>query len=129
MTSQARLIPWLEIADELEEFDRFMHAAGIDHLPRRIEQGQIKFLDAGAIGARRMRAIAANRWTWFGWKRDQFEGIVEMELRTFHRWISESGGESLYQETEAGREMLARIASIERKFKHMTNPHRGSDAA
>ena len=128
MTNDERLIPWLELAEKLEEFDRFMHTAGIDHLPRRIEQGQIKFLDAGAIGARRMHAIAANRWTWFGWKRDQCEGIVEMELRTFHRWISESGGDSLYQETEAGREMLARIASIERKFKQLTNTRRGSAA-
>lgn len=70
--------------------------------------------------------MAANRWTWFGWKRDQFEEIIEIELRTFHLWISECGGDSLYEETDVGREMLARIASIEHKFKWLTNQRQGS---
>lgn len=130
MTYDARLMPWLELADELKEFDDFMHTTGIDYLPRRTsDQGHVTFLDAGTVAAQRMRAIAANRWTWFGWKRDQFECIVEMRLRTFRRWISECGGDNLYQETDVGREMLARIASIERKFKHLTNPGQGSAAA
>ncbi|MBK4738030.1 hypothetical protein [Noviherbaspirillum pedocola] len=118
MTYDARLIPWLELADELEEFDRFMHTTGERYFPGGRSSRGVEF-DAGTTAAKRMRKVAASRWMWSGCKRDQFEGIVEMELRTFRRWISESGGESWYEETEAGREMLARIANIERKFKQL----------
>lgn len=128
MTYDARLIPWLKLADELEKFDCFMHTTGESYFPGGRSSRGVEF-DAGTTAAKRMRASAANRWTWFGWKRDQLEGIVEIELRTFRRWISESGGDGWYQETEAGREMLARIASIERKFKHLTSPGHGSAAA
>ncbi len=127
MTYDARLVPWLEMADELEEFDRFMHTTGERYFPGGRSSRGVEF-DAGTTAAKRMRAITANRWTWFGWKRDQLENIVDMRLHTFRRWISESGGDSWYQETEAGREMLARIASIDRKFKQLINERRGSAA-
>lgn len=128
MIYDTRLIPWLELADELDEFDCFMQTTGERYFPGGSSSRGVAF-DAGTTAAKRMRGIAANRWTWFGWKREQLEGIVEIELRTFHRWISESGGDSWYQETDTGWEMLARIASIEHKFKRLTNPGQGSAAA
>ena len=42
-----------------------------------------------------------------------------MKLTTVRRWISEAGGESLYQETDVGREMLSRIEGIESRFSSL----------
>jgi hypothetical protein len=119
MKNDPRLQPWLELADELERLDRFM----LEHdlVPTRAGPGgETEYLDAGASVAKRMYAIAANQWTWFGWKRDGIQGEVRARLHTFHRWI----GEGFFfgcEDTEAGREMLARIEYIERKFKQLSD--------
>lgn len=103
-----RLQPWLEIANELESLNRFAHEAGL-----------LKSYDFGAEAAQRMRTISANRWTWYGWKRDGMQSEVRMELRTFHRWNAE-GFFYGFENIEAGREVLERIARIEHYFKHLT---------
>ncbi|GAB2617437.1 hypothetical protein [Novilysobacter erysipheiresistens] len=114
MKNNPRLQPWLELADELDEFASFMHAA--DLAPRRATRdGPGEFLDVGAETANRMRAIAKKRWTWFSCQRDRMQGEVRAKLHTFHRWVSEGffyGSEG----TEAWREMMDRIDRIERRL-------------
>jgi hypothetical protein len=107
MSADNRLQPWLALADELEALDRFVHDARLT-----------ESYDYGANVAQRMRAIGANRWTWYGWKRDQMQYAVEMEMRTFNRRKVE-GFFYGFEETDAGREVLARMADIERKFEQL----------
>lgn len=117
--SDPRLQPWLDLAAELDALDGFMRQHNL--APTRVgPNGEIAFLDAGAAVAKRMHAIAMNQWTWYGWKRDGMMGEVRTKLLTFHRWIAEGFFFSV-DETEAGREMLTRIESVERKFKQLTD--------
>lgn len=116
--SDPRLQLWLHLANGLEAFDHFMHTTASSYFPRRTSIRGEEF-DAGAIAARRMREVISTRWKWYGWKLDNLKGIVDMELRTFLRWIAEEGGESAYHETAAGREMLQRIAYMEAEFKRL----------
>lgn len=117
MRNDPRLQPWLDLADELDDLARFMHATGLT--PRRVtKQGTVEFLDVGEAAAGRMRAVAAKRWTWFSCQRDRMQGEVRAELQTFYRWMSE-GCFYNSEDTETGREMMTRLANIERKFKQL----------
>jgi len=117
MQNDSRLRPWLELADDLESFDYFMHKNNL--APIRIgDHRNVQFLDVGAAVAQRMRAIAANRWTWYGWKRDGMQGEVRAKMHTLHRWIAE-GFFYGCEETEAYKEMLKRMENIEQKFKQL----------
>lgn len=113
MRSDSRLTQWLELADELEAFDHFMHSVWKTRSDQRVDY------DAGKGAAQRMRLIASSPWLWYGWKRGKLEGIVEAKLRTFRRWISESGGDSWAGATEEGREMQRRMLSIERNLERL----------
>lgn len=116
MTNNARLESWLELADELVSFDHFMHEYNL--VPTRTVEHRKIELDVGAATAERMRAIADNRWTWYGWKRDVMQGEVRAKLHTFHRWLAE-GFFYGCENTETGQEMLRRIERIEHRFKQL----------
>lgn len=111
-------MPWLELATELEAFDRFMRE---HHLAptRTSPTGVTEVLDTGADVARRIRLIARNRWTWYGWKRDALIGEAGTKLHTFHRWIAE-GFFFGCDETDAGREMMVRLQHIEQHFEQLS---------
>ncbi len=118
MRQNAELQPWVDLADDLVSFEQFMHEYNL--VPMRIgEHRKAKFLDVGMATAIRMRTIAANRWTWYSWKKDGMQGEVRAKLHTYHRWLAE-GFFYGCEDTEAGQEMLRRIESIERKFKQLT---------
>lgn len=117
MQSDRRLAPWLALATDLESLDRFMREHSLAPV-RASSAGMPEVLDSGADVARRMRAIAMNRWTWYGWKRDRLIGEANAKFRTFHRWIAE-GFFFGCDETDAGREMMARFQNIEHKFQRL----------
>jgi hypothetical protein len=115
-----RLEPWLRLADELQAFDEFMHRTSPALFEIRKSSSGRPF-DAGTTAANRMRAVIANRWSWYGWKQDSLKGIVDMELRTFNRWIDDAGGEAAFQAKASDREMLRRIAHLETEFKRLVD--------
>jgi hypothetical protein len=117
MQSDQRLALWLALANELESFDHFMREQNL--APTRASSvGMAEVLDCGADVARRMRLIATNRWTWYGWKRDRLIGEASAKFHTFHRWIAE-GFFFGCDETDAGREMMARFHNIEHQFQQL----------
>jgi hypothetical protein len=118
MKTELRLRSWLELADEFEALDSFMRQHSLVPMRARSNNEQ-EPLDAGTAVAQRMRSIASNRWTWYGWKRDAMQGEADTKLRTLHRWIAE-GFFFGCDATEAGREMLERIKHIERKFNNLS---------
>lgn len=117
MKHDPRLLPWLELAGELEAFASFMHRTGL--APKRMtKQGTIEYIDVGEAAVARIHAIASNRWTWFSCQRDTIQGEVRLKLHTFHRLIAE-GCFYNSENTDAGREMMERIKNIERKFMQL----------
>jgi hypothetical protein len=105
------------LATKFESLDRFMRAQNL--APTRASSaGMPEVLDTWADVARRMRAIAMNRWTWYGWKRDQLIGEASAKFHTFHRWIAE-GFFFGCDETDAGREMMARLQNLEHQFQQL----------
>lgn len=84
MQNDRRLAPRLGLATELEAFDRFMREHNL--APTRIgSAGLPEILDNGADVARRMRAIAMNRWTWYGWKRGALRPLAELQESVTNR--------------------------------------------
>lgn len=112
-----RSAPWLGLASEFDAFELFMREHQL--APTRANSADLpEAIDTGAHVAQRVRAIATNRWTWYDWKREAIVGEVRAKLHTFHRWIAE-GFFFGCEETEAGREMIARLKDIEQHFEQL----------
>lgn len=117
MKNDQRLAPWLSLASEFDAFDLFMREHQLA-LIRADSAGLPEAIDTGALVVRRIRTIAMNRWTWYGWKRKAIVGEVRAKLHTFNRCIAEGfffGGE----ETKTGRDMMARLKVIKQHFERL----------
>jgi len=114
----ASLDPWLELADELEQFVQFMHAALL--VPRRTKaSGEIEFVDVGESAVARMRTSAARRWTFSAWKRWQMEDAIRMTIYTLYRKMADGAFYSS-EGTPEHDEMMRRIGSMEGKMKELS---------
>lgn len=105
MTHDLRYKQWLEIADDLEALHAFVYG----------ESGPFaRFQDEPV----RPTAAEASNWIrnkcakgyWYWWDKTTLEGKAEEPLRTLQRVIGDSSG--LYEDKEAGEEMIAKIERL-----------------
>lgn len=115
--TDARLKPWLELADELEHFVRFMHAVGL--VPQRTTAaGSAEYVDVGEAAIIQVRTSAARSLRLVICKKWEMEGAIRTSLHTLFRRISEGafyGSEG----TPEHREMMARLGNIEARFDRL----------
>lgn len=116
--ADASLVPWLRLADELEQFVQFMHASRL--VPQRTtDTGVVEFVDIGESAVARMRAAAAKRWWFSAFKRWQMEGAVRMTIYTLYRRMADGAFYSS-EGTPEHDEMMRRISSMERRLKELS---------
>ena len=112
MKNDPRYAPWLEIADELVALHQFVYGAGGPFAHRR----DSPFQSSGTEAAKWIRnKCATGRWYW--WDKTTIAGKAGEPLRSFQHVIGDSGG--LYEETEAGREMIRRIERLQARIDAM----------
>ena len=105
MKNDPRYAPWLEIADELVALHEFVYSAGGPFAHRR----DSPFKSSGPEIANWIRdKCAKGRWYW--WDKTTLAGKAAEPLRSFEHVIGDSCG--MYEETEAGREMIAKIERL-----------------
>lgn len=110
-----RLEPWLELADELERFVTFMHAAGM--VPQQMtSSGERELVDVGESAVKRMRDAAAARWRFFFWKRWGMEGAFSPTLHTLYRHMAE-GAFYPFDPSPQHDEMMRRLSSMSTKLR------------
>ncbi len=106
MNRNHRYTAWLEIADELVALHEFAYGAVGPFAQRRDKPLQSTGLSA-AIWIK--NKCATGKWYW--WDKTTLAGKALDPIRSFQHVISDSGG--YYEETEAGRELIARMERIE----------------
>jgi hypothetical protein len=109
MRNDPRYAQWLEIADELVVLHEFVYGTGGPFAHRK----DSPFRLSGPEAANWIRnKCAEGRWYW--WDKTTLAGKAREPLRSLDHVIGDSGG--LYEETEAGREMIARIESLKARI-------------
>jgi hypothetical protein len=105
-----RYAQWLEIADELVKLHEFVYGPNgpFCHI-----KGDEVYASSGPEVAKWIRSkCAEGRWYW--WDKGWLAGKASEPLHSLDHVIGDSGG--LYEETEAGREMIARIESLKARI-------------
>lgn len=106
MMTNSRYLPWLEVADELVTLHEFSYSddgpfASFAHSP---------CMPTGSEAADWIRQkCATGRWYW--WDKSSLAAKANEPLHSMLRVIGDGGGR--YEETEAGKKMLARIKHLE----------------
>ena len=114
MKNDPRYAPWLEIADELVALHEFVYGAGGPFAHRRDLPFQLTGLD---VAAWIRNKCAVGRWYW--WDKTSLVGQAKDPLHSFDYVIGDGGGR--YEETEAGREMIARIEILKARIDDVSN--------
>jgi hypothetical protein len=113
MRHDPRYAAWLDIADELVALHEFVYGAGGPFAHSK----NFPFQLSGPEAAKWIRNKCETGW-WYWWDKTTIAGKAEEPLRSFQHVISDSGG--LHEETEAGREMIARIKRIEERIARVS---------
>lgn len=114
----ARLKPWMDLADELESFAEFMHAARM--VPEvSTPAGGLKFMDVGEATVARMRAAAMEPWRFTLWKKWGMEGAFTSFYYTFHRLIAEGAFYGI-DNARGDEEMMRRLSHMGAKLKKLS---------
>jgi hypothetical protein len=105
ITNDSRYMLWLEIADELAALHEFAYS---DAGPFASFRDDPCRPTGKEVGEWLRHKCSTGRWYW--WDKTTLAGRAGEALRSIQHVIGDSGG--LYEETEAGREMLDRIQSL-----------------
>jgi hypothetical protein len=105
MKHDPRYAQWLEIADDLKALHEFVYGEGGPFV--RFKDDPVRPTGTEASNWIRNKC-AKGRWYW--WDKTTLAGKAEEPLRSLQRVIGDSGG--LYEDTEAGREMIAKIERL-----------------
>jgi hypothetical protein len=106
MKNDPRYTPWLEIANELEALHGLIYGTGGCFEHRKDRPIQL----SGLLAARWIRNKCATGW-WYWWDKTTIAGKAEEPLRSLDYVIGDGGGR--FEETEAGRAMIAKIKQIQ----------------
>ena len=112
MKHNSRYSPWLKIANDLQALHEFVYGETGPFI--HLRNNPIR--PTGAEGAEWIRnKCVTGHWYW--WDKGWLEGKAEEPLRSIQHVIADCNG--LYEETEAGRELIARIKRIQEHIKSM----------
>ncbi len=109
MKHDPRYAPWLAIANDLEALHEFVYREGGSFAHFKDDPVRLTGLEAANWIRNK---CAKGRWYW--WDKGWLGGKAEEPLRSLQHVILDSSG--LYEETEAGREMIAKIKRIEERI-------------
>ena len=110
MSRDSRYVQWLGIADELVDLIEFVYGDG----------GSFAYRKNSPSGMATDLRIAewirdkCQKGGWYWWDKTTIAGKAEAPLRHFIRLVIEGGGR--YEETVAGREMIARIERLQARI-------------
>jgi len=109
MKRDPRYAPWLVIADELEGLHSFLYGPDGYLADRSDRPYRPTLLEA----AQWIRRKCATGW-WYWWDEGWLGGAAMDPLRSLNHVIGDGGG--FYEASEAGREIIARIESLQARI-------------
>lgn len=109
MTNDPRYTQWLEIADDLTKLDEFVYGEPSLFAHRKNDT----FRPTGIEASDWIRHKCA-KGGWYWWDKTTIAGKAEEPLHTLQRVIGDNSG--LYENTDIGREMIAKIERLNAKI-------------